>query len=257
MDYYIDTKFGIDWTVYEQMYPKQTRSKFINQIMEINMLQLLLKHGLEQKPPVSLSDFWRQKITEEKCDGKWTVFKNQLVEENCQCEYDGNGRILSIISDDNEIKVKGSHRKIAKKENPKSEEEDSEEESEDRIKTTGNFYERIKHLLDSCFKFNQMNYVMYFGLKQEAKDKQISNGELLALLEKLSKVVAESEDEQKDVAKMKKFHFLLMINSMASVMPGNKGTKSRIDLMFRMESTRQQSISLFQLGQYLVEILEE
>ncbi|EFO96256.1 hypothetical protein CRE_14701 [Caenorhabditis remanei] len=281
------------WSKYSKR--RETKGQFINRFMEINMVQELLKHGLEKKLPVSLSDFWKKKIIEEKWNGDWTVYKQhfnsslakkiehlhfierkfralimfvanmrvsvefrqKLIEDNCECEYDEHSRIVSIISDDNEIRVSGNHRKVAEKEYVSSEKEDSEEDSEDEIKTIGNLYDRLKHILDSYFKCNQMDYVMYLGLKEEAKHKEVSNHDMMTLLEKLSKVVVESEDEEMDVAKVGKFNVLLIINSMATVVKEDRGTKSRIDWMFNMECHRQQKMLMLLFDQKLVEILEE
>ena len=61
---------------------------------------------------------------------------------------------------------------------------------------------------------------------------------MLRILEKLANAVVKSEAEEMDLPKMEKFDLMLIINSMTSVIPGDKNVKYWIDGMMNVEYDR-------------------
>ncbi|KAF1749728.1 hypothetical protein GCK72_026196 [Caenorhabditis remanei] len=259
MDWYDSALFGVDWIEYEAMYPPAMKSKCINRTLEINMIQSLLKHGFANEDPVVLSEFWRCFAEEANLNGSWTLYKNQYLQQdnNCICHFDGNSRIISIHSDDNEIVKSGTHRKVAKKDAPKCDKVLDVKDTKDNVKTIEMFYDKVRHLLDSHFKRKRLDYQLYIGLKEDTKQKEVSNHGLLVIIKKLAQNVVESEEEEGNGPKMEKYEFLLILNTMAIVIPGDKYTKNRIDRMFNLEAERNECISLAMLGQLNVKVMGE
>ncbi|KAF1767771.1 hypothetical protein GCK72_007730 [Caenorhabditis remanei] len=295
MEYFNKNLFGIDWSSYLTMFPGETGSPTINRNMEVTMLQRLLDQGIAHKEPVILSDFWECRVEEERWRGTWDsyrdhfnyslahhkiehlyfidlkyralmlfvssgkvtdAFKKELEEGECVCHYDAHSRIVSLVSKDQQVEVSAEPREFT--EDKDDEEDEKEVEVLDQsVMTIERFYDNLKTLIQTHCRKNKLEYSFMWGLEQEAKDKEMSNFEMIKLLEKLACWVIECPDEETDVVKMDKFQLLMMFNAMVGMIPGYENMKERISTALNVECERDQKVPLALLGRMIVSILDE
>ncbi|KAF1767776.1 hypothetical protein GCK72_007735 [Caenorhabditis remanei] len=209
------------------------------------------------------------------------TFEKELEKDGCVCQFDEHDRIISIVSKNKLVDVGGKklgniapnkNRKNKKKnekddEEDENKEEDKKEDEEDETKeedwdqsnsviTIERFYDKLKSLIQTHCKRHRLKHSFVLELDQKSRDKEMSNFEMVKHLETISRSVVESEDEDMDVAKAKKFDILMIINSMASGR-GYEKTEERMLMALNLECEREESISLRQLEHMIIEQLEE
>ncbi|EFP09896.1 hypothetical protein CRE_21374 [Caenorhabditis remanei] len=163
--------------------------------------------------------------------------------------------------EEDDVKEDGDEKNNFKKGSSKHEKDNETKEEglsqSNPVMTIERFYDNLKTLIQTHCRKNKLEYSFMWGLEQESKDKEMSNFEMIKLLEKLACWVTECPDEETDVIKIDKFQLLMMFNAMVGMIPGYENMKEKIESALNLECERDQKVPLALLGQMIVSILDE
>ncbi|KAF1767779.1 hypothetical protein GCK72_007738 [Caenorhabditis remanei] len=121
--------------------------------------------------------------------------------------------------------------------------------------TIGKLYTKLKQVLETHFKSQQIGISLDLDLEEEVDKKELSSEESQKLLGKIAKTVSNSPNEMLDGIKIEKLQIMKTLDSMAFGMA--RCDNAEINRMMQLECDRKESISLSVLAPLMIALLDE